>query len=350
MKNDKPPKIFISHSCMDEKAANLLVDLIEQMGIPIDGNHVYCTSTEGLGVSLRENIYSSMRKQFDDYNLFVIFVLSRSYYTRPACLNEMGASWILDLPDTSILLPGFDFKDIAGALDKNNIAIKIDAPDSASRLNELRERLCKFMGIEIRSDAHTMSRWELKRNTFIKEVKVLSPSTPETEIDVLRKEVDVLKTKLQGLKNSQKTDNTVGSAQNMSQKVTAAQVISRFMARPLAWNGKSFTGTFLFGTQPNSYAEPMSDWLCEELKLTPGYPITAKCVEAKRGAQIRIFADGENADIIADIKERTEVELVLKAVYFTYEDYDNCNFGAPAIRDYFIFEVEKISCFIVYRN
>ena len=31
-----------------------------------------------------------------------------------------------------------------------------------------------------------------------------------------------------------------------------------------------------------------------------------------------------------------------KGTYFTYEDYDNCNFGSPDICPYFIFEVEKI--------
>lgn len=73
---NKTPKIFISHSSKDSEAAEMLVDLIEGMGIPF--TKIFCTSVCGLGASLRENIYGSMRKQFNEHKLFVLFLLSSS--------------------------------------------------------------------------------------------------------------------------------------------------------------------------------------------------------------------------------------------------------------------------------
>ena len=340
----KPTKIFISHSSADKDAATALVDLIEQMGISVDG--VYCTSYDGLGVSLRENIYSSMRKQFDDYELFVIFVLSSNYYTRPACLNEMGASWILKLQDTSILLPGFDFKDVCGAIDKNNIAIKIDASDAGGRLNELRETLCRFMGVEVKNDAKTLNRWETKRNEFIKKIKDLPILSPESEINLLRAQNENLKMKLRDLEKLRAPNNSQnGVANKPKQTATAAQVISRFFARPSVWNGKTFIGSFLIGAYGNAYAKPMPDWLCHELNLQQGYPIVVNCTEIEGSRGIEIFADGEQADALADIREITFADLELKAVHFKYKDYEpNINPSwqeAPEL-DYYIFEVQRV--------
>ena len=108
----------------------------------------------------------------------------------------------------------------------------------------------------------------------------------------------------------------------------------------MAWNGKSFTGIFLVGGRGNSFAEPMQDWLCDALKLKYGYSVTAKCIELESSNTIEIFADGENADIIADIKVGSRVELVLRTVYLTAIDCDNYDHLSPG--GYFIFEVLKI--------
>ena len=56
-------------------------------------------------------------------------MLSDNYYKSPACLNEMGAAWVLKKEYRSILLPGFDYKEIEGAINPRKIGIKLDDDD-----------------------------------------------------------------------------------------------------------------------------------------------------------------------------------------------------------------------------
>lgn len=341
----KSPKIFISHSSRDGDAAKLLVDLIEGMGIP--DTAIYCTSAEGLGVSLRENIYSSMRKQFDGHNLFVLFLLSENYYHSPACLNEMGATWILQLPETSILLPGFDFERIKGAVDPRCIGIKLDITEASGRLTELREQLCNFIGINIPTDARSLNRWDSKKIDFLRKIKELPQTIEVNEKDAVQRKNLELEEKVRQLEDNQTwvedSDSSGSTTHSLVPTINAKNAISMFEARPNAWNGKSFVGTFFIGGGlKDSYAVPMSDWLCQELKLDPGYPVTAKCVECESNKKIEVFATEDNADILSVIDTLSVIELQLKTVYFTYEDYDNCSFGSPEVCPYFIFEVEKV--------
>nr|WP_187307761.1 hypothetical protein [Ruminococcus sp. AF46-10NS] len=50
-------------------------------------------------------------------------MLSDNYYSSVACLNEMGATWVLKKEYRSILLPGLIQK-IEGAINPNKIANK----------------------------------------------------------------------------------------------------------------------------------------------------------------------------------------------------------------------------------
>ncbi len=56
-----------------------------------DGSFI-CTSVPGYGISEGAKIYDWLKKQFQNYDLRVLYVLSKNYYASPACLNEMGAA------------------------------------------------------------------------------------------------------------------------------------------------------------------------------------------------------------------------------------------------------------------
>ena len=97
------------------------------------------------------------------------FVLSDGYYSSPASLNEMGAAWVTKKEYTSILLPGFDFSQIRGAISADQIAIKLDSDEEElrQRLNELKDDLTEKFGLTKIVDV----RWERFRSTFIDAVK-----------------------------------------------------------------------------------------------------------------------------------------------------------------------------------
>ena len=163
----KTPKIFISHSNQDKNYVIDIVDLLEDIGITQE--HLICSSISEYGIPLGEDIYNYLKKSFQSHNLHVIFVLSDNYYNSPACLNEMGAAWVLQNKYTIILLPKFEFKEIKGAINPRQIGLKLDenTTDVKERLGELKNNLIQEFELSQMSEF----RWERKRDDFISKIK-----------------------------------------------------------------------------------------------------------------------------------------------------------------------------------
>lgn len=168
---EKPTKIFISHSSQDLAFVQPIVELLEKIGLNTE--NMFCSSVAGYNVPLDSNIYDYLKKQFQDYNLRVLFVLSENYYNSMACLNEMGAAWVLQHRYTSILLPQFDFRDIKGVIDQMRISIKLDSESTElrARLNELRDTLMGEFGIK--ASLASQNIWERHRDEFMDKINVV---------------------------------------------------------------------------------------------------------------------------------------------------------------------------------
>lgn len=166
----KNPKIFISHSSKDKSYTDILIDLLEDMGLR--ENQIFCSSVPGCDIPLGKNIFDNILSQFHQNELHVIFVLSENFYNSPVCLNEMGAAWALSTESNFILLPGFDFSEIAGVIDRDNIGIKLDGDntDVRNRLNQLKDNIIVEFGLP----AINSARWESKRDAFINNVLSLA--------------------------------------------------------------------------------------------------------------------------------------------------------------------------------
>lgn len=165
----KPTKVFISHSSKDIDFVSPLVELLADIGLTND--NMFCSSVSDYGIPLGENIYDYLSDQFRNYNLFVIFVLSENYYNSPACLNEMGAAWVLKNDYVSVLVPGFTYENIKGAANPNKIGMKLDESDDFLRkhLGDLKDALSEKLSISVPGN-----RWEKKRNDFIDTIKTLT--------------------------------------------------------------------------------------------------------------------------------------------------------------------------------
>ena len=159
-------KIFISHSSKDVETISKFVDLLADMGLTSE--ELFCSSISDYGIPLNEDIYDYLASLFRDYDIYVIFMLSQNYYNSTACLNEMGAAWVLKSDYTSILLPGFSYPEIEGAVNPNKIGLKLDDEDEflKKRLGELIHILADRTGKKIDE-----IRWEKKRNDFIEKIK-----------------------------------------------------------------------------------------------------------------------------------------------------------------------------------
>ena len=161
----KKSKIFISHSSDDALYVGAFVSMLEKMRIETD--HLFCSSIQGFKIPLGKNIYDYLRRQFEEYNLYVIMMLSKSYYNSYACLNEMGAAWVLKADYQAILLPQFSFKDVDGAIDPRDISFKLDnLKERSGRLSELKNTIVNKLELSYSDD----SIWERHKAEFLEAV------------------------------------------------------------------------------------------------------------------------------------------------------------------------------------
>lgn len=164
---NKRPMLFISHSHEDSCFVDALVELLRSIGF--NGTNMFCSSVEGYGVTEGEDIYDTLKSMFRQYDIYVVFVLSEHYYASAACLNEMGAAWVLQSNYSAILIPGFKPCDIHGAINPNKKAIVIDDTRHVrSALNDFRKRVMDIFGLEDQDDIIV---WEDNRNKFLDKVR-----------------------------------------------------------------------------------------------------------------------------------------------------------------------------------
>ena len=175
----KHPMVFISHSSKDKDFVEALVVLLEDLGM--DSINVFCSSIDGYGVGLSQDIFETLRSLFNEHNLFVIFIHSPRYYKSPVSLNEMGAAWVLKTDFCSFLTSDMEFSNMSGVVNDSKISIKVNNNDAPARLTELKDKLIALFGLK-NIDA---IKWERKRNAFLDRVntiiKVAKPVDVEKE-------------------------------------------------------------------------------------------------------------------------------------------------------------------------
>ncbi len=119
-------KIFISHSSANKDYGEAIIDLLR--GIGVNDDEIIFTSNTAYGIPVGQNIFNWLKSQIDD-KPFVIYLLSAEYYKSVACLNEMGAAWIVESEHAVLFVPDFDIdcKEFrSGALDPREIGFYLN--------------------------------------------------------------------------------------------------------------------------------------------------------------------------------------------------------------------------------
>lgn len=119
-------KIFISHSSKNKLLGEKLVDLLRSIGIK--DSEIIFTSNTAYGIPVGQNIFNWLKSQITE-KPFVIYLLSEEYYQSVACLNEMGAAWIIENKHAAIFSPNFSLSSKEfqrGALDPREIGFYIN--------------------------------------------------------------------------------------------------------------------------------------------------------------------------------------------------------------------------------
>lgn len=168
---NRPRKVFISHKSEDSFFATELIRLL-RLYIGAETDLFFCSSVPGYEIDLGKRFLPEIKKQFNEYELLTIIIHSPRYYQSPVCLNEMGASWILETEHYSFLTADCDFNHLKGVIDDKEIAIKVNALDAKNRMNAFLQKVLRFLGLpELDfSDHRVLSRWEEDRDEFLSAV------------------------------------------------------------------------------------------------------------------------------------------------------------------------------------
>lgn len=171
--NRKMKVIFISHAHVDKEYVLAFIRLLEDLGIEED--KIICSSIPPYCIEFGKNIYKWLAEKFQNYELHVIYLLSKNYYKSPDCLNEMGAAWVTKQKWDAILLPGFGFEEIKGCIDAKQIEIGLsdlmkERYNVESRLTELKIKLTDEFALPRMSE----TKWERKRKDFLDKIEELS--------------------------------------------------------------------------------------------------------------------------------------------------------------------------------
>lgn len=155
--NTAPKKIFISHATADKEIVELLIDLLEDIGLK--SNQIFCSSFEGYGIPLGEGFLDRIKQELAS-DVVVLFIITNNFYESKVCLCEMGAAWALSKGHIPIVVPPLSYSDIKGVIPLTQGLLINDAP----KLNSLKDKLEQDFKIQEKISANI---WERKRKKFI---------------------------------------------------------------------------------------------------------------------------------------------------------------------------------------
>lgn len=178
--NNKIDKVFISHSSKDLPYVELLVQLLNSIGIKKSEDFIFCSSLPGYDIPYGENIYDFLKQELENSNIMVLFVLSHNYYQSSPCLNEMGAAWVTSKVYNSILTPNFDFKHLSGAIDPSKISFYMN---DANGLDKFKDKVIELFELE-NVDYKIWNGDKKKFIDSVEEIAISEATTLNTQVKI----------------------------------------------------------------------------------------------------------------------------------------------------------------------
>ncbi len=164
--------IFISHREVDKAQVDALIELLHAIGIPRllqNGQPmIFCSSHPSAYIENGKMIDKEIMKQFhSNQNTFFILWYTNNYFESQACLNEMGAIWVMNKTYQEILIPGFERNKIGGLLPKTKISFYAN---EKPRLNGFKKQIEEMFCLQPIDE----NVWEIARDKFIRTIQELT--------------------------------------------------------------------------------------------------------------------------------------------------------------------------------
>lgn len=174
---EKEPIIFLSHRSSDKKYGDALEKLI--VGLGVKNHQLIYTSHPLHKIPLDKNIYDYLRENIGR-DTFVIILWSDEYLDSPACLNEMGAAWVMQTDYTNIYTPKFSFgnpKYHQCAVDTRKMGAVLNGDQHCkANMIEFKNKIVKMFDLHV--DEQT---WMYLLDEFIKDITTETIKAPRVE-------------------------------------------------------------------------------------------------------------------------------------------------------------------------
>lgn len=159
-------KIFLSHSSYDKKYSDALRSLLMSLGLKKE--QLIYTSHPLHKVPTGNNIFEYLKENIHN-DILVIFLWSNDYLKSAACLNEMGAAWIIESDYINVYVPDFDFNNPQYhncAVDTRKMGVVLkDDEHCKMGMVELKQKLIQGFGLAIDE-----KDWIYSLDEFIKNI------------------------------------------------------------------------------------------------------------------------------------------------------------------------------------
>lgn len=103
--------IFISHSSKDKEIVDSFLQNILIKGMGVSSKDIFCTSIQGMDIKSGEDFKKTIKDELTSADV-IIQIISDNYKESEVCLNEMGASWVLDTTVIPFILPPVSFSNV----------------------------------------------------------------------------------------------------------------------------------------------------------------------------------------------------------------------------------------------
>lgn len=301
-------KIFISHSSANKDYGNSLVELLR--GIGINEHEIIFTSNTAYGIPIGQNIFNWLKSQIAE-KPFVIYLLSKEYYSSIACLNEMGAAWVIENEHAMLFTPNFDlsskeFRD--GAIDPREIGFYINDEE---RLLSFIQHLNNFFNV---SKNAIIINQKIKK--YLSEIETMSskPSTISSPAEKL-KEIES-KTIVESKENniasiSSVLKKSIENNDDLYSKFLTAILSGKLKDEELIlihYLNDTGRGKLMTGWQENIEVSNIKDW--EDIKgidniLSNNYDSAVRKIGLRGFTEVSAVTGGGNTK---EVKLKTEIE------------------------------------------
>jgi len=144
-------RVFISHAASDKPLAGLLAQLLIMGGVPQD--RIFYSSDRATGVPAGRGSREVLKEMLRD-DPFVVELITETFMTRPMCLMELGAAWVMEVPTFPIVVPPLSREAVIAQIGDVHLP-RLGIEDEVEELfDELHDRLITHLGVAVQA-----ARW-----------------------------------------------------------------------------------------------------------------------------------------------------------------------------------------------